>query len=279
MIEFPSWLIWTVVILAVAALITGIVLIIVFSVAPPSNSTTSSSNSSTSGAAQAILAVDNTTNDVGKVKNVKLKLKAKPQYVKGDKVLNATNLGNTTPTLLEIKFISAYLAEDVDPDTQNNIGQTEMFYLNPECNEDIGNCGVGSEYANNIQTYFDFSQTTAQVNAQLNSQARPIAAGTYKYVRLEFCKTLSGNEDSHNIQFTAGDMTEPYSYARSNCAVTAEIVPPLTVSDGDSVTVSLAYDITDLTAIWDENPGMDECSDTSPSFCTPFPTFVPSATL
>src|SRR4051794_31895323 len=45
-------------------------------------------------------------------------------------------------TSLRLKLIAAYLAEDIDPLTQNNLGPSAMIWLNPECNGDISNCNV-----------------------------------------------------------------------------------------------------------------------------------------
>src|SRR5262245_27429516 len=45
-------------------------------------------------------------------------------------------------TSLRIKLIAAYLAEDVDPTTMNNVGNTAMVWLNEECQDDISGCNV-----------------------------------------------------------------------------------------------------------------------------------------
>src|SRR5262245_3214701 len=45
-------------------------------------------------------------------------------------------------TSLRLKLIAAYLAEDVDPMTQNNVGETQMIWLNPECQDNISGCNV-----------------------------------------------------------------------------------------------------------------------------------------
>src|SRR6185436_15117013 len=80
-------------------------------------------------------------------------------------------------TSLRVKLIAAYLAEDVDPVTQNNVGRTSMIWLNPECEDDIGGCnvaGIAQPAGPRVTTYFDLARPTAEVNAELNSQDMPI---------------------------------------------------------------------------------------------------------
>src|SRR3569833_3334828 len=48
----------------------------------------------------------------------------------------------TDGVVLKLKLIAAYLAEDVDPVTMNNVGATEMIWLNPQCQDDISGCNV-----------------------------------------------------------------------------------------------------------------------------------------
>ena len=44
-----------------------------------------------------------------------------------------------------------------------------MIYVNPQCENDISNCGIKDE-KHLITDYFDFSLPGAEVNAILNSQ-------------------------------------------------------------------------------------------------------------
>ena len=66
---------------------------------------------------------------------------------------------------LRLKLIAAYLAEDVDPVTQNNIGKSAMIWLNPECGDDISDCniaGLGPSAHNEGFTHdFDLPNETA----------------------------------------------------------------------------------------------------------------------
>ena len=94
-------------------------------------------------------------------------------------------------TSLRLKITAVYLAEDVDPTTMNNVGNTAMIWLNPECQNDIENCnpdGLVNPPGPRIKQYFDLSRSTAEVDAELNSQGAPVDPGTYKYARIEMCK-------------------------------------------------------------------------------------------
>ena len=125
---------------------------------------------------------------------------------------DAQALGFTSADSFQMKLIAAYLAEDIDPTTQNNVGNTTMFWLNPDCSEDITSCTTdpttnggkdeqGNTWAHTVTTFFDFSNVT-NVNTALNSQGREIDTGTYKYVRLEFCKWQGTSATYNNIKWS-----------------------------------------------------------------------------
>ncbi len=48
------------------------------------------------------------------------------------------------PTYFGMKLIGVYLVEDINSTTLMNIGQQEMIYVNPDCNNNIGDCGISS---------------------------------------------------------------------------------------------------------------------------------------
>ena len=187
------------------------------------------------------------------------------------------NTGTVTPTEFQMKLIAVYLAEDIDPVTQNNVGGTEMIYLNPACNEDISNCDLsGATYA---PTYFDFSGSSATVNAAINAQARSVAAGSYKYVRIEFCKY--NPENAAGVKFKTADMSEAKEFKHTNCGVTsAEAVPPIPVEEGKTVTISLAYDLDKSVFESTSAPAYDYCGPVAAgSHCFSIPQFTPSAII
>ena len=141
------------------------------------------------------------------------------------------------PASLKMKFIAAYLSEDIDPVTQNNTGDTQMFWLNSECNENISDCNADA-----LTTFFDFTNP-AEANTALNSQGRAISLGTYKYVRLEFCKYgATGNVKVTGNHTDASEVTVTYG----GCGETsAEMVPPLELKADETVKILLSYDLTD----------------------------------
>src|SRR6266545_4186783 len=50
----------------------------------------------------------------------------------------------SAPTIFKMKLIAAYLSEDIDPATQDNVGHTPMIYLNPDCQGDIEHCDISA---------------------------------------------------------------------------------------------------------------------------------------
>lgn len=188
-------------------------------------------------------------------------------------------------TTFKMQLIAAYLTEDIDPTTQSNSGKTAMIYLNPDCSDDIMHCDIsggtaedGAPMSHVVTSFFDFGQSSATVNAALNAQAREIEEGTYKYVRLEFCKYNSGN--SENIQWAGGSASGTQSFKRNSCTVNSAVLSPaIEVNDGDSVTVTLAYDYSTAIKTGADASG-DDCANTagaSDYTCFTLPTFTPSA--
>ena len=185
-------------------------------------------------------------------------------------------------TQFKMKLIAAYLTEDINPTTQNNMGMTSMFYLNPDCQDDIMHCDIsggtaedGQPMSKVVSNYFDFGLTSEAVNAALNAQSRSISPTTYKYVRLEFCKY--NHENSQNIIW-GGHGVDSKSFQRNSCTVNSAVMdPPLQVADGDSVTVRIAYDYSQSISIGSGSFG-DDCSGSGDQqVCFRLPSFTPSA--
>ena len=232
------------------------------------------SKNNSSGTATAILKFSNLNNSpMALIEQVKAWMLGFPAYA-------ATASAVTT---FKMKLIAAYLTADIDPVTQNNVGMTSMFYLNPDCQEDISHCDISSGTAEDGQPmsqvvthYFDFAQSSADVNAALNSQGRSIYAATYKYVRLEFCKYNSGNSD--NIIWAGSSSGGDINFRRNSCTVnSAQISPAITVADGDSVTVTVAYNYNNAISTGSDAMG-DDCTGSGASkTCFTLPQFTPSA--
>lgn len=154
-----------------------------------------------------------------------------------------------TPSLVGIKLIAVYLAEDVDPATQNNVGQTSMIWLNAQCQDDISACnvsGAAGSYTHRVTDYFDFARGTEAVNTALNSQGRAVDPGTYRYVRMEFCKLDPGTALTEpNFSWQAPTMAQPRSFSVGMCGVTSKpFAIPLVLKAGDAASVTVAYDLT-----------------------------------
>lgn len=166
----------------------------------------------------------------------------------------------------KIKFIAAYLAEDVDPETQNNIGETQMIYLNPECGGVISDCGLpGSSATNVINNYFDFSDPE-QANLDLNAQALPVKVGTYKYVRVEFCKE---GATSPNVKYQFEGSTEKDATLNSCGMTSAAVDEPMVIAKGQQVTISLAYDLQEYMQSSATDYGNGQCDDSADISPTP----------
>ncbi len=191
-------------------------------------------------------------------------------------------------TSFKMKLVAAYLAEDVDPTTQDNIGKTEMIYLNPECENDISECGLpGSGLKHLVQNYFDFSDPEL-ANAALNAQSLSVAAGTYKYVRIEFCKYSVSENISYQIENGAEKTA-----SLNTCGITsAEAETPMVLAAGKSVTINLAYDLQDFlypsstdygNGLCDDSAGISPTADSanpgSTFWCISHIAMTPSATI
>ena len=194
---------------------------------------------------------------------------------------DALRATESAPTEFKMKLIAAYLAADIDPDTGTNIGETQMIYLNPNCTN-ISACDIsggtvdGNVITDIITTYFDFGLSSSEVNANLNAQGRSVAVGTYKYVRIEFCK--ANTENAENIQWAGGSASGTQSFQRNSCTVNSnEMNPPLVLAEGATATVSLTYDMSTSVQVGADAAG-DNCTGTGATkTCFTLPTFVPSA--
>lgn len=189
----------------------------------------------------------------------------------------------SSPTLFKMKVISAHLSEDVDPLSQNNVGNVSMFYLNPECREDTNRCNVnegtahdGQPYTNIITTFFDFSQGSDAVNAALGAQNREVEPGTYRYVRMDFCK--GGTNGIPNAVWSGGpNAGDENTFATGMCGVTSvEMNPPLELADGDTVTVQLSYDYSESIQVGADAIGEHCVGAGATRTCFTIPEFVPS---
>jgi len=170
----------------------------------------------------------------------------------------ALTVSPAVPSELAMRMIAVYLAEDVDPVTLNNIGQNTMIWLNEECGGSIGDCDIEGQpgYSNYVQSYFDFAQGVDAVNAILNAQGRAAEAGTYRYARIEFCKIGpdGGDPVEPNVEWSVAGLSAPRRFGTRMCGVTSQpFAAPLELKAGDTVTVTLAYDLSQTAATVDDD--------------------------
>ena len=139
-----------------------------------------------------------------------------------------------------MRLVKVYLVEDVDAQNQNNVGAVGIVWESPHCAAP-GNCD-----------YFEFARPTAAVNADLNSQSLPVSAGTYRYVRIEFCE---GGPAGPNVRWQADGMASPHEFTLGECGVTStKFDPPLVLGSGDSVSVALGYDLSTASIVGNVTP-------------------------
>jgi hypothetical protein len=208
-------------------------------------------------------------------------------------------------TSLRLKLLAVYLAEDVDPVTSNNVGATEMIWLNPQCQDDISGCNVDGFVAPaggpRVTSYFDLARPTAEVNAELNSQGASVTPGTYRYARVELCKAYGGERMATvpTMMWAGPGMPSEQPFTSGDCGRTSlPFDPPLELAAGDSVEVTLGYDLADAIVTGAPSPpsgcpsiaghtepgGGPHCFracvdlDAGTRTCMEFPDFAPSAT-
>lgn len=170
-------------------------------------------------------------------------------------VTSALNLRNmlavgtpSTPEVFAMKLVVMYLVPDVDPDTQNNIGTAARIWQNPVCDDDLTFCGIGEgagEYR--VTDYFDFALPTEEVNANLVSQGRTVAEGTYKYLRVDFMGYNNGVTDSDTPNFKFGPNASTTHEIRPNWGngYTVALAEPIEIVAGETVDVTIEYDYAD----------------------------------
>lgn len=165
------------------------------------------------------------------------------------------------PTSFKMKILAAYVVEDIDATTSNNVGQVGMVWLNSKCSS-INDCKPS------MVDYSDLTNPT-DFNDELNSQALAIPTGTYRYVRIEFCQ---GSADSDNVQVTNGSSTKEFTYG--GCGVTSSALStPIELQEGQSLKISVGYDLSDGEVYWSSGGG--SCQ-SSTDFCLGGIELVPS---
>ena len=167
--------------------------------------------------------------------------------------------------LFEMKILSVYLSEDIDPVSMDNTGRSERIWVNPAC-PDANSCRDS-----NVD-YFDLTDPTA-ANRQLNSQGPEIDAGSFHYVRVEFC---IGGPQGNTVRYKTAGMPEPIEASYGGCGVTSErLEPAVDVTGGSAVTIALEYDLKSQPLYYAEGGGTCQSIDT-PTPCLGGITLTPT---
>jgi hypothetical protein len=207
---------------------------------------------------------------------------------------------------LRIKLLDVSIVEGVDPVTQDNQGAVSTIWLNPECGGNNDGCNIdgmsGGPAGPRVTRFFDFARASADVNAELNSQSRDVQPGTYSYARVSFCKAYGGQTmpTLPTMMWAGPGMAGEVAFASGDCGRTSlPFDPPLDVKAGDSVEVSLGYDLAQAVVAGAPDLSSQHCSqaivgrsdadgtphcfracvdvDASTRACMDFPDFAPTA--
>lgn len=147
-----------------------------------------------------------------------------------------------TPGVFGIKIVTAYLVEDRD-EQMNNVGEVGRIWTNPVCDPDGYRCSIepaAGPYQ--VNDYFDLALPTEEVNARLNSQHGDIKPGSYRWLDLDLAGPQKPDEPRvPNMRFGMTDAT-PVEVRRDNRYL-VKLDPPLELAAGDTVTMSLGYDV------------------------------------
>ncbi len=173
----------------------------------------------------------------------------------GDGDLSLDGSTFVTPDSLKIKIISVELVRDdgkyiavwVNPDCapqkwelengKDNLGRAKMSsFYNAE------NCSLSS-----IKTYLNIAQSSAKVNAELNSQNWPVPPGSYSSVSIRMCK--DGDTDADKVDslvYKGGNMDKEHSTVNASCGVTGAPVSSIQIAPGAVAKIDLQYDAAKL---------------------------------
>lgn len=179
-----------------------------------------------------------------------------------------------TPTELSVKMTAIYVTEDVAAGTGNNIGSTQAVYASPECDgidggdgsvqsqPNLGNCSIDvgmqsssspPQTINKSPRYIDLAAGTAAVDAALDAGRFGVAAGTYKYLRLDIGSNapagqFNGNQDvspagtAMNFRFQVAGMAAPFEIRRL-VGVDVAFEEPLVVQGDETIDIDVQYSL------------------------------------
>jgi len=186
-----------------------------------------------------------------------------------------------TPTAYGLKILQV----DISPDAEGaHSAPAGLIWGNTACAMGTGSMDIdGKSYDydsldghcsyKDIADYFELARSSSEVNTALNSQQHKILPGVYNYVQIEFCNGGTQPE-APNARFLADGMTEPFEARSTTCAVHSVAAnPPIVVAEGESVKISLTYDLTNIISS-SSDPDPTKCyvsADKSVTRCFSFP--------
>jgi hypothetical protein len=200
--------------------------------------------------------------------------------------LNGTSAA-ATAFGVKLKFI--YLIEDQENATAdtnylgNNVGNSIFIWSNPGCTSRNDTDCTSIDY-------FQLEGATEHVNQRLNSQHVDVTAGTYKYIKLGLLgEQQGGNNNYENTRWSYTPGITDTEFASIQTEWAAKFDPPLTIEEGDSLTVNLSYSLDNI--VYTNSNGsekqqgqgtyqpeaFDDCEGTSPKTCILFPALTVSA--
>lgn len=228
----------------------------------------------------------------------------KVQFANSTSALNKSASG--APSELKVKLKSIIVVEDKDGATAdsgwngNNRGNAVKIWVNPTCSSNTGGAdGVtygevksDEECAAAGISYFDLNRNSSDVNTELNSQNALVPVGTYNYITMGFLGEQQGpNNTYENVTWAhSGSTTTSQAYASIRTEFSAKFATPVTIAEGQKLTVTLDYSLataitTGLAGTGEEKvagqgtyqPGKyDDCESTK-SVCFNMPGFTLSA--
>jgi len=169
----------------------------------------------------------------------------------------------TTPAELRMKLLAVYLANDVEPellrpmygsqvasqDLDGNLTQAmneRRIYTNAECDPDgdgfIDDCDItgGWKFPNQVRGWLDLVDNTAAIARLLYPFRHFVAPGAYRHVVVQTC--LQNLDNGTYFAFRGGTMEQEAYFSVPACFhLTSPLPEPVTIRDGDEVTVTLAY--------------------------------------
>jgi hypothetical protein len=183
------------------------------------------------------------------------------------------------PSVFKRRIASLYLASDIDPVTQNNLGlpgcNTPTVFFSPDCDashdcdiEGAAPSHTGRRTRHLLRSWFDFLRPAEEMDAELNNHEATLCPGAYRYVRIEWSKrageTVAGCDgyDGRRMQpgddairqpcpFThmwqGGGMTQPYYSTGGGSTTTIKLNNPVEVSWGSHrhIEVELQFSLMD----------------------------------